>query len=96
MMPRAWGEGANKYLKKAVPVASGMIGLVAGCAIAYFPLALFWTHVVARPENVTARDSMIVYSLSLTTGVITGIAMLVVAAQRCWVSHGRALHRDVT
>jgi len=38
---------------------------------------------------------MIVYSLSVITGVITGIAMLVVSAQRCWVSHGRSLHRNV-
>jgi hypothetical protein len=84
-----------KYLKKAVPVASGMVGLVAGCVIAYFPLALFWAHVIVRPENVTARDSMIVYSLSGITGVITGIAMLVVSAQRCWFPQGRSLHRNV-
>jgi hypothetical protein len=85
-----------KYLKKTVPVVSALIGLVAGCIIAYFALALFWTHVIVRPENVTARDSWIVYSLSLIIGVITGISMLVVSAQRCWVPQGRSLHRNVT
>ena len=85
-----------KYLKKVVPVVSALIGLVAGCVIAYFALALLWTHLIVRPENVTARDSMIVYTLSLIIGVITGIAMLAVSAQRCWSPQGRAVHRNVT
>jgi len=84
-----------KYLKKVVPVVSALIVLVAVCIIAYFALALFWTHVIVRPENVTARDSWIVYSLSLIIGVITGIAMLVASAQRCWVPQTRTLHRNV-
>jgi len=84
-----------KYLRKVIPVVSALIGLVAGCVIAYFALALFWTHVIIRPENVTARDSWIVVILSLVIGVITGIAMLVASAQRCWAPQGRALDRNV-
>ncbi len=51
---------------------------------AYWTLAMVWTHVVTRPENVTATDFYLVVALAaITASAFSGVFTKLVA-RRFW------------
>jgi len=73
-------------LKMAV---CGMGSFALAFAGTYLFLAKIWTHVFARPENVTATDFYLVVALSAIAGIAIAILAVRVLARRLWTPrHG--------
>lgn len=73
-----------------VALAAFALGFVA----AYWALAMVWTHVFTRPENVTATDFYLVVALAAISGSAFSVVFTKVVARRFWsIRHvGHAAH----
>jgi len=72
------------FANYSIPLVWGILGLVAGCVVAYFGFVFVWTRAIIPHQAPTPEDGLMVMILSLIAGVFIGSASLYASAQTRW------------